>query len=223
MRSSRLRTGSRAAAKRRSAVRARSAIALAALGAVAVVTGGFALQRLAAESPEQGAYRGSVPPRGIMLPDFTLSDQSGAPVRTGELDGKVVVVTFLESKCRESCPLVARQVGEALDRLDSETRGRVTALAVSTHPEDDTRASVRAFLRKYGVEEDLRYLIGSEPELRPVWDAFDVLPALDTGDPEMHSVPVRVFDPSGEWVATLHPGVDLTPENLAHDVRVALA
>jgi hypothetical protein len=26
----------------------------------------------------------------------------------------------------------------------------------------------------------------------------------------------------GFWVSSLHPGVDLTPENFAHDVRLAL-
>jgi hypothetical protein len=55
-----------------------------------------------------------------------------------------------------------------------------------------------------------------------VWKAFHVLSALDSGDADTHSAPVRVFDPEGEWVATLHAGADLTPGNLAHDVREAL-
>ncbi len=203
-------------------MRPRRTFAVATVGAVALVAAGFAAQRLTAHPPEGEAYRGGKPPPGITLPNFTLRDEAGTRVHTGDFTGKVVVVTFLESKCRESCPLVARQIGDALRRLDRDAHADVVALAVSTHPEDDTPASVRAFLRKYGVEGELRYLIGSEDELRPVWDAFDVLPALDTGDPEMHSVPVRIFDVNGEWVATLHPGVDLTGPNLVHDVERAL-
>jgi hypothetical protein len=37
----------------------------------------------------------------------------------------------------------------------------------------------------------------------------------------MHSAPVRVYDGRGRWRSTLHPGVDLTPANLAHDLRLA--
>jgi hypothetical protein len=81
---------------------------------------------------------------------------------------------------------------------------------------------VRSFLRRHRVAGILRYLVGTESELRPVWDAFHVLPSVDTGDDEIHSAPVRLFDREGVWVATLHAGVDLTPANLAHDVRVAL-
>jgi len=32
---------------------------------------------------------------------------------------------------------------------------------------------------------------------------------------------VRIYDASGVWVSTLHAGVDLTDENLIHDLRVA--
>lgn len=198
-------------------------LAVATLGAAALVATGFAAQRLTAEPPAGEAYRGGKPPPGVTLPRFTLRDHTGTRVRAEELDGKVVVVTFLESKCRESCPLVARHIGDGLGRLDPSARGDVVALAVSTHPQDDTPASVRAFLRKYGAEGELRYLIGSEDELRPVWDAFDILPAFDTRDAEVHSIPVRIFDRGGEWVSTLHPGADLTAENLAHDIRRALA
>jgi hypothetical protein len=39
----------------------------------------------------------------------------------------------------------------------------------------------------------------------------------------VHSAPVRIFDTNGVWVATLHSGADLSAENLAHDLRLALA
>ena len=68
----------------------------------------------------------------------------------------------------------------------------------------------------------LRYLVGSEAALRPVWSAFQVLPALDTGSSDIHSAPVRIYDRKGVWISTLNAGADLTPANLAHDVGVAL-
>ncbi len=169
------------------------------------------------------AYRGSRPPARLELPAFALRDASGRLVRSRDLRGKAVVVTFLESRCRAACPLVAFQLARGVRLLSPEQRSRVAALAVSVHPGDDTPASVRAFLRRQGAERELRYLVGSERELRPVWRAFQVVPALDTGDPNLHSVPVRIFDRRGVWVSTLHAGVDLTPTNLRHDLLAALS
>lgn len=169
-----------------------------------------------------GPYRGSEPPKGSLLPSFSLRNYTGEAVHSESLRDKVVLVTFLESKCKEACPVVAAEIAQTLALLTPAERQQVAAVAVSTHPSDDTPSSVRAFVERHRLVGRLDYLIGSERELRPVWKAFHILSALDSGDADTHSAPVRVFDPEGEWVATLHAGVDLTPRNLAHDVREAL-
>ncbi|MDQ3876448.1 MAG: hypothetical protein M3322_13050, partial [Actinomycetota bacterium] len=78
------------------------------------------------------------------------------------------------------------------------------------------------FLRRHRAESALGYLVGPPGALRTVWDSFQVVPSVESGDDDIHSAPVRIYDPDGVWVSTLHPGVDLTPENLAHDLRRAL-
>lgn len=168
------------------------------------------------------SYRGSNVPAGTFLPAFGLRNYTGELVRSESLRGKVVLVTFLESKCEEACPIIAAEIAQGLALLTAAERRQVAAVAVSTHPRDDTPANVRAFVRRHQLVGRLDYLIGSESELRPVWRKFHILSALESGDADTHSAPVRVFDPEGEWVTTLHPGVDLTPGNLAHDVRAAL-
>jgi hypothetical protein len=45
---------------------------------------------------------------------------------------------------------------------------------------------------------------------------------VDTGSDSIHSAPVRIYDPSRTSVSSLHAGVDLTPTNLAADIRTAL-
>ena len=195
------------------------AAALAAAGLAAAVV--FVVLALGDGSGE--AYRGSRPPGRFLLPEFALRNHDGGRVRSTELRGKALVVTFLESRCRESCPVIAARVGRALRLLSPEERRRVVSLAISTHPGDDTPASVRGFLRRHRAENELLYLIGSERELRPVWKAFQILAALDTGDADVHSAGVRVYDRQSVWVSTLHAGVDLTAENLRHDLLAALA
>jgi cytochrome oxidase Cu insertion factor (SCO1/SenC/PrrC family) len=186
-------------------------LAAGALAAVLAVAGG-------SDPPD---YRGSSPPARMELPDVALRDHSGRVVDTRALADKVVLVTFLDSQCREACPVIVGHVARALDLLDGEVRRRVVALAITTDPAEDTAASVRSFLRRAGGEGKLRYVVGSERELRPVWRAFKVLPSADTGRDDLHSAPVRIFDRDGVWVSTQHAGADLSAAALAHDLQLA--
>lgn len=200
--------------------------ALFALGALAAGLGTVNRDRggSARAVAGEGSYRGSEPPAGIELVDFTLPDHDGAVVRSSSLSAKVVVLTFLDSQCTESCPVIASQIGRAFELLSPAERRRVVAVAISTDPEEDTAANVRAFLRRNRALDTLHYVGGGAPDskLRPIWKRFNILSSLASGKDTLHSAPVRIYD-TGVWVATLHAGVDLTPANLAHDVRVALA
>jgi cytochrome oxidase Cu insertion factor (SCO1/SenC/PrrC family) len=168
------------------------------------------------------AYRGSQPPGLITLPDFTLPDHTGAIVSSRQLEGKVALITFLDSQCTEACPIIASQIARALERLQPKERAQVTAVAISTDPDEDTPAAVREFLHKNRAEGTLRYLVAPVGRLRPVWEDFQIAASFDTGIDTLHSAPVRIYDRELAWVSTLHAGADLTPENLAHDVRLAL-
>jgi len=196
--------------------------ALLIAGAIAVGALLAARQSSHPTQPPEGPYRGSEPPAGIRVPDATLPSYRGGTVSLRALEGKVLVVTFLDTKCTESCPIIAGEIGTALRLRSPLERSRVKSLAISVEPRLDTPASIRSFLRRRHALGKLDFLIGSVRDLRPVWNSFYVLPALDTGNADVHSADVRLFDRAGIWVSTLHAGVDLTPANLAHDIRVAL-
>jgi cytochrome oxidase Cu insertion factor (SCO1/SenC/PrrC family) len=171
-----------------------------------------------------GQYRGSEPPRGIAMSDFSLRDYDGQLVRSSDLRGRVTVLTFLDSQCTESCPVIAWTVARTIDTLTPAERRDVQAVAISTDPAEDTARSVRSFLARNRALGRLLYLGGGQPEreLRGVWKSFAVLSSLESGQDTLHSAPVRIYDRIGIWVATLHAGADLNEANLAHDIRVAL-
>ena len=107
-------------------------LAAALLGALAVVLG-FALTR----EDDQPAFRGSVPPEGLVLPQ-AVADSPGVA-------GKALAVTFLDTQCTDACPIAASQVAEAM-RLLVDDRGRVLALAYSVDPLNDTvRSAIMGF------------------------------------------------------------------------------
>jgi protein SCO1 len=205
-------------------LRAAAAIAFTLL-ALAVVGGVFALTHdhgAAQDASTADVYRGSEPPTGLRIPAFRLTSYRGQGVRSSDLRGKVIAVTFLDTACTESCPVIAGVIGLALPRLSASDRAHVEAIALSVDPQVDTPRRVRRFLRRRGAFGTLDFLTGPLDGLRRAWHAFHVVPAVETGNADVHSADLRIFDFRGVWVSTLHPGVDLTPSNLAHDLRTAL-
>lgn len=166
-------------------------------------------------------YVGSRPPADISLPSFTLYDQNGVQVRSEDVAGKVVVVTFLDAQCTDACPIVAGVVAKAVDLLSAGERANVAVLGISVDPREDTPAAVERFLAQHQATGKLRYLTAPEPVMESLWDAFKVLPTARSGSDSLHSIPVEIYDQDGIWRSTLNVGADLTARNLAHDIKVA--
>jgi cytochrome oxidase Cu insertion factor (SCO1/SenC/PrrC family) len=198
-------------------------VGLGATSLVLLVVLVFLFTRLDADAsgPDQGAYRGSEPPARIVMPDFAFQDYRGTRVTSTSLLGGVVLLTFLDAQCKETCPVIAAQVAQTFRAMDPDLRAKVTAVAISTDPDEDTNAAVRSFLRRTHAEGEVRYLTRPTSAIKRIWGKFQILSSLESGSDSLHSAPVRIYDASGVWVSTLHAGVDLTDENLIHDLKVA--
>ncbi len=191
----------------------RARLALLAAAAVALV-GVLAVGLLARAggSADGGAdgFAGAVRP-AIPAEDFVLHDQDGKRVDVRDLRGRPVVVTFLYTTCRDTCPVTAQTIGAALDRL-----GRpVPTIAVSVDPANDTPERARRFLVARHVAGRMRFLLGTRAELAPVWRDFGIRPQ---GKGLEHSAYVVLLDRRGRQRVGF-PVDRLTPEGLAHDLR----
>jgi protein SCO1/2 len=136
--------------------------------------------------------------------------------------GRVVVLSFVDSKCKDACPIVVSVIAATLRALPATLRDDVVPLLITVNPLLDTRASIHAFLASRRALS-LFYLTGSVRELRRIWEAYGILPAIDTGDADIHSSDLRIFDRQGIWLTTQRVGQDLTTANLRHDTLLALA
>jgi len=194
-------------------VRPRLRLTLAILACAAAI----ALAAIVLAAPDAVEHRdvglvGSLRPPGVPPFDFTLRDQDGRPARLAEHRGEVVLLSFAYADCREGCPLQAQQIRGALDLLDRD----VPAFAVSVDPEGDTPRRARRFLREPGLAGRMRFLLGSRATLAPVWRHYGVRPR---GAGFRHSSSVIVIDRWGRQRVSFPLG-QLTPEGLAHDVRL---
>jgi cytochrome oxidase Cu insertion factor (SCO1/SenC/PrrC family) len=55
------------------------------------------------------------------------------------------------------------------------------AVAISTDLRDDTHESIRAFLRRLRAPGTFRYLTGPLPEMKRLWQSFQILFLLRVG------------------------------------------
>lgn len=199
-----------------------AAVGFAGVGVVALAVLAFRGREVAnPDTPTQGRFRGSEPPGEIRLPHFSLQSYRGEIVRSGDLRGRVVLTTFVDTACTETCPVIVSLLGRALPKLTATERNSLVALALTVNPKSDTPRRVRQFLRRRGAEGKLDYLVAPVPQMKPVWQQFHVLSAVESGDAEIHSAGVRLFDRNGRWVSNLNAGADLTVANLLHDIRAA--
>jgi protein SCO1/2 len=164
----------------------------------------------------RGEFAGATRPPGVPAARFALRDQDGRLVRSASLRGRPLVISFLYTHCRDTCPLIADQVRGALDQLGG--RG-VPYVAVSVDPANDTSESARSFLMRHGLTGRARYLLGTPAQLAPVWRQFGIHPQLSGNTRrDDHTASTVVLDGRGVQRVGFTPDT-ITPEGLAHDVR----
>ena len=200
--------------------------AIAALFAVGLVALGLAIfaatkihdtstssaQPSADVSAPGSAFDGAELPPGVRAPDFKLKDERGHTVTMKEYRGRPVVVTFLYSHCHDTCPIQAQQIKGALDDLGKD----LPALAISVDPPGDTPKSVDRFNEEQGVTGRIRWVLGRESQLRPLWQGFHTTSQTPSTE---HMARLVLIDKRG-FQRIGYPSSQVTPERLAHDLRL---
>ncbi|MFN2616276.1 MAG: SCO family protein [Thermoleophilaceae bacterium] len=193
-------------------------VALASIVAAAVVLGGVLV--IALSRDEQNAapptaatgYAGALLPRGVRAPDFRLRDDRGRAISMRGFRGRPVLVTFLYTTCKESCPGMAQTARGALDDLGHD----VPAIAIAVDPPRDTPARARAFLAKQQALGRLRFVLGTRAQLRPLWKGYAIQPQSVAQE---HQARFVIVDKRG-YQRIGFPGQEATPDRLAHDLRL---
>lgn len=188
------------------------------LSAVAILIAALAGVVLLGGSSGSGVATGSDGFAGavsdVPAANFTLTDQDGRRVSLRQFRGQVVILTFLYSTCRDTCPLMADQIRGALDDVGHP----VPAIAVSVDPVGDTRLNVQRFLFRASLTGRMHYLTGRRAQLAEVWHAYGIAPQTAGSRQSDHSAYVLLIDRRGRNRDGF-PASELTPESLAHDIR----
>ena len=134
-------------------------------------------------------------------PDFQLTDQNGSTVNLSDFRGKVVLLTFMDSKCTDTCPLTAAHFREVYRQLTQNEAKQVVFLGVNVNVEESDVSDVLETTHAWHLDEipDWNFLTGSLEELAPVWKDYGVS-ATHSHDTNsiMHTPGTFLIDPLGQ-------------------------
>jgi cytochrome oxidase Cu insertion factor (SCO1/SenC/PrrC family) len=146
-------------------------------------------------------------------PDFRLRDQAGRTMTLGSQRGRVILLTFLDSRCKTECPIQGRLLASVQRRIG---RVRAELVVVTVNPWADTAPSARAFAAKSRWSGSWHWLLGPPAQLKPIWAQYAVGVRRTPSDVN-HTAVLYVIDPHGfQRAAYLVP---FSPGDVAADVR----
>jgi protein SCO1 len=98
-----------------------------------------------------GASSARLPTYGS-IPDFTLTDQRGRPVRRADLEGKVWVAGFIFTNCPEECPLMTAEMAQLQSDLANMPDFRLVSISVD--PERDTPPVLSQYAARFNADPE---------------------------------------------------------------------
>jgi cytochrome oxidase Cu insertion factor (SCO1/SenC/PrrC family) len=134
-------------------------------------------------------------------PDFQLTDQNGSSVGLSDFRGKVVVLTFMDTKCQDTCPLTAAQFREVYRQLTQNEATQVVFLGVNVNVEKSDVSDVLETTHAWRLDEipSWRFLTGEHHALEPVWKDYGVAAVHNSdGNSIMHTPGTFLIDPLGQ-------------------------
>lgn len=134
----------------------------------------------------------------VTIPDVSLFDQDGKPVRfySDLVRGKVVMVNFIFTSCTTICPPMGATFGK-LQQLLGDRAGRdVHLISVSVDPATDSPPRMKEWGKKFGAGPGWTLVTGDRETV------VQLLKALGAYTPNVNDHTPLVLagnDPRGEW------------------------
>jgi protein SCO1/2 len=127
-------------------------------------------------------------------PAIALTDQDGATGVLESLRGRVVLLTFLDSQCRQLCPAAASTLAQVSGSLGDEAP---VLVAVSVNPAD-TPETAREAATRWGWDGiDWRWLMGDVADLERTWSDYGI-DVQEVGGVIAHGYALYVIDAAGD-------------------------
>jgi protein SCO1/2 len=154
---------------------------------------------------------------GNPAPDFTLVDQFSHSVTLSSLRGREVVLAFIDSRCKDICPLTAQIMYAARARLKAGASSQVQLVAINANPTATSIAEVQDWSIKYGMLHQWSFLTGTPKQLESVYLLYHVYVQVDSSGRDVHDSVTFIIDAQGRerlsfWTLNSNSQSDLGDE-----------
>jgi protein SCO1 len=158
---------------------------------------------------------------GDLVPDFSLTDQTGHTVQLSKFRGQSVALTFIYTRCpvATACPMTTAKFSQ----LDALLRGKGIGhlLTITVDPEHDTPQVLAEYAKHAGADpKRWSFLTGPPQEVARVGADLGVIYYPDRGQ-IVHSLAAGVIDPDGK-LSTIYYGEAWQAEHLFRDMTRTL-
>lgn len=196
--------------------------------ALVVVVGAIALihQRLAlgatttnTSTASSALVGGTELSPAVPMPAMSLKDQAGALVTAQSLQGRPTVVTFLDMTCTQECPLQAQMLNQTAIFMGAQKASQVNWVVISVNP-TNTPTDANDFMQKNKVTIPVKVLLGTQAQLKPVWDGYKIW-VQPTPTDVNHTIALFLIDKTGQERMVFIDGFD--PKALSDDLTALLA
>ena len=157
------------------------------------------------------------------LPEFSLVDQTGAPVTAGTFRGQWDLLFFGFTNCPDICPTTLQILANTRRELvETGSKSLPRIVLVSVDPERDTPEPLGQYVDYFG--DDILAVTGDLEEVRKLTAAlgiyFEKTAVKDGNYGVDHSAAVLVLDPSGEFSALF--SAPHVAANYLHDLPIIM-
>jgi protein SCO1/2 len=169
-----------------------------------------------------------MPAPGEDVPDFSFTNQSGKHISLKQYRGKVLLVTFIYTRCffPDFCPRMSGNFAEIHKQLDTNPAlANTRLLSISFDPEHDTPKVLRDYGFSVGHTHDpalfsrWEFAAPRAADLPRIADFF-ALTIKPEGGMITHNLSTAVIGPDGKIVKWYH-GSDWQPSDLIKDATDA--
>ena len=157
-------------------------------------------------------------PKIAPAPDFTLTSQDGGEVKLADFRGKVVAVTFIFTRCTDTCPVLTPVMSFVQDRLGADFGEKIAFVSITVDPERDTPEVLKEYGEAFGANfAGWFFLTGSPPTVREVTRRYGVFAAKAENGNVDHTFLTSIIDRHG-ILRVQYLGVRFDPEEFRLDL-----
>jgi protein SCO1/2 len=151
--------------------------------------------------------------QGDELPSYRFETQGGRAFRFARLRGKIVLLSFMYTRCPDIaiCPAISGKFAYLQHHLDPR---RFQLVELTLDPLGDSPAALAAYARRYGADPARWSLITGEPaQIKNVLDAFTLDPLETNPGQIIHGDKLVITDQAGK-IADIIPTSGWAPDDV---------